>query len=74
MQEGENIVTFLVTVDGYWIGNWIYCTLQQIITTENLNSSTNNSVDSILLDDDLTNWSRSAVESSTRNWSCPAVE
>jgi hypothetical protein len=43
-------VTRLVTVDGYWIVNWIYCTLQQIITTEYLNSTTTNSVGSILDD------------------------
>jgi hypothetical protein len=46
--EFLNIVTCNVTVDGYWIVNWIYCTLQPIITAEYLNSSTTNSVDSIL--------------------------
>jgi hypothetical protein len=44
----KDIVTRYVTVDGYWIVNWIYCTLQPIITAEYLNSSTTNSVDSIL--------------------------
>jgi hypothetical protein len=43
-----NTVTCNVTVDGYWIVNWIYCTLQPIITAEYLNSSTTNSVDSFL--------------------------
>jgi hypothetical protein len=47
----KDTVTFLVTVDGYWIVNWIYWTLQPIITTEYLNSSTTNSVGSILVDD-----------------------
>jgi hypothetical protein len=42
-----HIVTRLVTVDGYWIVNWIYCTLQPI-TTDYLNSTTTNSVGSIL--------------------------
>jgi hypothetical protein len=37
-----------VAVDGYWIVNWTYCTLQPIITAEYLNSSTTNSVDSVL--------------------------
>jgi hypothetical protein len=44
----ERIVTCNVTVDGYWISNWIYCALQPIITVEYLNSSTINSVDSVL--------------------------
>jgi hypothetical protein len=43
-----NIVTRNVTVDGHWIVNWIYCTLQPIITAEYLNSSTTNSVYSVL--------------------------
>jgi hypothetical protein len=42
-----NIVTGLVTVDGYWIDSRIYCTLQPI-TADYLNSTTTNSVGSIL--------------------------
>jgi hypothetical protein len=45
--ESRNTVTRLVTVDGYWIDNWIYRTLQPI-TTDYLNSTTTNSVGSIL--------------------------